>query len=237
MTEKPTEEQLVAATEATDKATEKLMETALKADPELAINPAQPKQNWIKTGVDYGPLIAFGIAFLGAKVLKLGADPAPLIYAAGALAVTSVIAVIAGLVLEKRIAWIPLVAAVITIPFALLTVIFKDPVFIKIKMTIVNVIIASVLLGGVALKKQPLKALLGEALKLRDEAWPKFTVYYALFYLAMAGINEAVWRTQTDDVWVTWKMASMIGGPVVFSIALLPFLMKNMVSAEGPVTK
>jgi intracellular septation protein len=237
MTEKPTEEELVASTEATDKATEKLMETALKADPELAINPAQPKQNWIKTGVDYGPLIAFGAAFLAAKVLKLGADPAPLIYAAGALAVTSVIAVIAGLVFEKRIAWIPLVAAVITIPFALLTVIFKDPVFIKIKMTIVNVIIASVLLGGVALKKQPLKALLGEALKLRDEAWPKFTVYYALFYLALAAINEVVWRTQTDDVWVTWKMASMIGGPIVFSIALLPFLMKNMVSAESPATK
>lgn len=236
MTDKPSEEQLVAATEATDKATEKLMETALKADPELAINPAQPKQNWIKTGVDYGPLIAFGGAFLVARMMKLE-GAMPLVYASGALAIASVVAVIVGFVAEKRIAWIPLVAAAIGIPFAVLTVIFKDGVFVKIKMTIVNVIIAGVLLGGVALKKEPLKALLGEALKLRDEAWPKLTVYYALFYLALAGINEAVWRTQTDSVWVTWKMVSMIGGPVVFSIALLPFLMKNMVSAESSPAK
>jgi intracellular septation protein len=237
MTDKPSEEQLIAATEATDKATEKLMETALKADPELAINPAQPKQNWIKKGVDYGPLIAFGAAFLAAKVLKLGADPTPLIYAAGALAVTSIIAVIVGFAFEKRIAWIPLVAAIITIPFAILTVVFKDPIFIKIKMTIVNVLIAGVLLGGLALKKQPLKAVVGEALTLREEAWPKLTVYYALFYLAMAAINEFIWRTQTDSVWTIWKMVSIIGGPVVFSIALLPFLMKNMVSAEGSAAK
>lgn len=236
MTEKPTEDQLVAATEATDKATEKLMETALKADPELAINPAQPKQNWIKTGVDYGPLIAFGAGFLIARVTGHEGSM-PLVYASGALAVASVIALIVGFVAEKRIAWIPLAAAAIGIPFAILTVVFHDGVFVKIKMTIVNVIIAGVLLGGVALKKQPLKALLGEALKLRDEAWPKLTVYYALFYLAMAGINEVIWRTQTDDVWVTWKMVSMIGGPVVFSIALLPFLMKNMVSAEAPAAK
>lgn len=234
MTKKPTEPEQVEAIEAADKTTDKLMETALKADPELAIDPAQPKQNWIKTGVDYGPLIAFGGTFLAAKVLKLGADPMPLVYAAGALAVTSIIAVVAGLILEKRIAWIPLVAAILTIPFAVLTVVFKDPVFIKIKMTIVNVLIGAVLLGGVVLKKQPLKALVGEALKLRDEAWPKLTVFYALFYLALAAINEVVWRTQSDEFWVSWKLASMIGGPIVFSILLLPFLMKNMITADTP---
>lgn len=236
MTDTPTNKELAATTEAVEAATEKLMETALKADPELAVNPTQPKQNWIKTGVDYGPLIAFGAAFLIARVLKLEGSM-PLVYASAALAAASVIALVVGFVAEKRIAWIPLAAAAIGIPFAILTVVFKDGMFVKIKMTIVNVIIAGVLLGGVALKKQPLKALLGEALKLRDEAWPKLTVFYALFYLALAAVNEVVWRTQTDSVWVTWKMVSMIGGPVVFSIALLPFLMKNMITAENPAAK
>jgi len=115
-----------------------------------------------------------------------------------------------------------------------LTVLFKDPVFIKIKMTIIDGLIGAVLLGGLALKKQPLKALLGDALKLKDEAWPKLTLSYALFYLAMAAINEAVWRTQSTDVWATWKIGSMIGGPILFSILMLPFMMKNMIVDEPP---
>ena len=63
----------------------------------------------------------------------------------------------------------------------MLTVIFKNPVFIKIKMTLIDALIGGVLLGGLALKKQPLKVLLGDALKLKDEAWPRMTLCYALF--------------------------------------------------------
>ncbi|ESQ74812.1 inner membrane-spanning protein YciB [Asticcacaulis sp. AC402] len=210
----------------------KPLETALKADPELALKPTEKKQNWIKIGVDYGPLIAFGCTFFVVKMLKLAADPLPLVYASAVLAIGSVIALIVGFVAEKRLAWIPLSAAAIGIPFAILTVVFKDPMFVKVKMTIVNVLIASVLLGGLALKKQPLKALVGEALKLKDDAWPKLTLYYALFYLAMAGVNEAIWRTQTDSVWTTWKLFSLIGGPILFSLALFPFLMKNMIQPD-----
>lgn len=215
----------------------KPLETALKADPELALKPSEPKQNWVKIGVDYGPLIAFGVAFFGSKFLFRLPDPDPLIWASGSLAVASVVALIVGFVAEKRLAWIPLAAAAIGIPFAILTVVFHDGVFIKIKMTIVNVLIAGVLLGGLALKKQPLKALVGEALKLKDEAWPKLTLYYALFYLAMAGVNEYIWRTQTDSVWATWKMFSLIGGPILFSLALFPFLMKNMIQPDDKATE
>ncbi|HTN41621.1 MAG TPA: septation protein IspZ, partial [Asticcacaulis sp.] len=70
------------------------------------------------------------------------------------------------------------------------------------------------------------------ALKLKDTAWPKLTVYYALFYLAMAGVNEVIWRTQSDEFWLTWKLVSMIAGPILLSICLLPFLMKNMITDQ-----
>ena len=209
-----------------------LEQTVVKANPELALNPKTPLQNNIKMAVDYGPLLAFGATFLVCHFLKLPNKSDALIIASGMLGAASLVALIAGFLAEKRLAWIPLVSCLITIPFSILTVVFKDPVFVKIKMTIVDALIGSLLLGGLALKKAPLKALLGETLRLKDAAWPRLTLYYAVFYYAMAVINECVWRTQSDDVWVTWKMISIIGGPVAFSIVLLPFLMKNMLPPE-----
>ena len=207
-----------------------------EANPELALKPGEPQQNWVKMGVDYGPILVFAATMVISNLLKIGAKEERIIYASAALAIASVAALIVGLVAEKRVAWIAVVTATLGIPFSVLTVIFKDPVFIKIKMTIIDGLIGAVLLGGLALKKQPLKALLGDALKLKDEAWPKLTLYYALFYLAMAAINEAVWRTQSTDVWATWKIGSMIGGPILFSILMLPLMMKNMI-VEEPAPK
>ena len=204
-----------------------------EANPELALKPQEPKQNWIKMGVDYGPLICFGLSFVVVPhLVKSGDKETPLIWASGVLAAASVVALIVGFVAEKRVAWIPLITALLGIPFAVLTVVFKNPVFIKIKMTLIDALIGGVLLGGLALKKQPLKALLADTLKLKDEAWAPLTLYYALFYLAMAAGNEIIWRTQTDAVWVTWKMVSMVGGPVLFSVLMLPFMMKNMILDE-----
>ncbi len=212
-----------------------IIKTAAAADPELALKPGETATNWVKLGVDYGPLICFGLSFvIIPHVIKSADKETPLIWASGVLAVASVVALIVGLAAEKRLAWIPLITAVLGIPFAVLTVVFKNPVFIKIKMTLIDTAIGAILLGGLALKKQPLKALLGDTLKLKDEAWPRLTLYYALFYLAMAAGNEAIWRTQTDSVWVTWKMVSMIGGPIVFSLILLPFMMKNLIVDEVP---
>ncbi|WP_443749133.1 inner membrane-spanning protein YciB [Asticcacaulis solisilvae] len=214
-----------------------LPETVMEANPEVAARAGEPQQNYVKMAVDYGPVILFGLTFFACSVFKLVPKTDALIWASGVLAAASVLAVLAGLVLEKRIAWIGLTAAILAVPFAILTVVFKNGIFIKIKMTIIDLLIGSFLLGALAMKKQPLKALLGESLKLRDEAWPKLTVYYALFYFAMAAINEVVWRTQTEGVWVTWKMASMVGGPIVLALCLLPVFMKYMIVPDGPDDK
>ncbi|HTM80171.1 inner membrane-spanning protein YciB [Asticcacaulis sp.] len=203
-----------------------------EANPELALEPGEPKQNYVKMAVDYGPLIAFGLTFFICKIFKLVPAADSLIWASGVLGAASALALIGGLLAERRIAWIPLVSCLITIPMTILTVVFHDATFVKIKMTIVDVLIGGILLGALAFKKQPLKLLLGEALKLKDTAWPKLTVYYALFYLAMAGVNEVIWRTQSDEFWLTWKLVSMIAGPILLSICLLPFLMKNMITDQ-----
>ena len=219
-----------------DKAGAIAVEKLGEVNPELALKPGEPKQNYIKMVVDYGPLVAFGLTFFACSIFKLVPKGDALIWASGVLGAASLVALILGLVAEKRIAWIPLMSCLITIPFSVLTVVFKDPTFVKIKMTIVDVLIGCILMGGVLLKKEPLKALLGETLKLKDAAWPRLTIYYALFYFAMAAVNEAIWRTQSETFWVTWKLASIIGGPVLLAIVLLPFMMKNMITEPADET-
>ena len=232
MSDKPLDD-IAESDKIVDKVAGIAAEKAGEINPELALKPGEPQQNTVKMAVDYGPLIAFGLTFMVCKLFKLVPATDALIWASGALGIASVIALIAGFALERRVAWIPLLSCAISVPMTALTVFLHDPVFVKIKMTIVDVVIGAILIGGVWLGKNPLKALLGDALKLKDEAWPRLTIYYAVFYFVMAGLNEAIWRTQSDSFWVTWKLASIIGGPIIFSLCLLPFMMKSMLP---PVT-
>lgn len=219
--------------------------TAPKEDPRIEITEAQAEAlpeaivpdapepaatNWTKTAIDFGPVIGFGISFFIFRALKVGGTDAtaPMIWATGVLIVISIVALIAAYIIEKRVAWIPLVATLFAIPMGLMTILFHDPVFIKVKVTVINLLIGGILAIAALMKKYPLKSLISETLKLKEEAWPKLTWLYVGFYAVMAVANEIVWRTQSDSVWVTWKMASLFGGPIVFTLILTPFLMKNM---------
>lgn len=198
-----------------------------------AIVPEAPEPaatNWVKGAIDFGPVVGFGLSFFLFRALKVGgADAtAPMIYATGVLIAISVVALIAAYIIEKRVAWIPLVATLFAIPMGLMTIFFHDPVFIKVKVTVINVLIGGILAVAALMKKYPLRSLIGETLKLKESAWPQLTWLYVGFYAVMAVANEIVWRTQSDDVWVTWKMASLFGGPIVFTLILTPFLMRNI---------
>ena len=187
-----------------------------------------PKTDWVKTGVDYGPLIAFGIAYFVLKNTLHSPDKeAPFLYATGVLVVASIIAIACGFWLSRKIPWVPVITATFAVVFGGLTLIFHDPTILKIKVSIVLGLNAAWLLGGLALGKPPLKYLMGETLPLSCKGWQQITLFYGLFCLAMALTNEVIWRTQTESVWVGWKLALT---PIflVFSLALSPIMMKHM---------
>ncbi len=172
----------------------------------------------VRAIVDYGGLAVFVAAFflrlrfvattggLGWTIAMGGHGPRDITAATIWLVIGSAVALLVGLIAERRLAPMPLIAGAFALVFGALTLGFHDPRFIKIKPTAVNLIFGVVLLAGVALRKNPLKWLLGEALVLPEEAWRKLTVRYALYFLAMAVLNEVVWRTQSDAVWVLFRM-------------------------------
>jgi len=170
---------------------------------------------WLRPAVDYGPLVAFFVTYVA---LGLMAATAVLIAA-------SLVALIAAWVLERRVPLVPLVTAAIVAVFGGLTLWLQDQTFIKMKPTIVQALFALVLLGGLAMRRPILKPLLGPMMPpMSDAAWRQFTLRYALFFVAMAALNELVWRTQSTDFWVTFKVFGLSGLTFLFILSQIPFV-------------
>jgi intracellular septation protein len=177
-------------------------------------SPEQPPR-WLKPAIDYGPLAVFFASYV-----SLG-----LMAATAALIVASVIALLLALLLERRVPLVPLITAAIVVVFGGLTLWLQDETFIKMKPTIVQAIFALVLLGGLVLGRPLLKPLLGPMMPpMSDRAWRQFTLRYALFFLAMAGLNELVWRTQSTDFWVTFKVFGLPALTILFILSQIPFV-------------
>jgi len=174
--------------------------------------------SWLRAAVDYGPLAAFFIVYWLADLIAA---------TVAIMAATGVVLVIA-LVVERRVPRMPLVTAAVVGVFGGLTLWLNDDTFIKMKPTIVQLIFAAVLFGGLLFRRPLLKPLLGTAWPLDDDGWHKLTLRFALFFLVMAGLNEAVWRTQTTDVWVTFKVFGIMALTFLFVISQVYFMRTHM---------
>ena len=180
-------------------------------------------RSYIRAAVDYGGLAVFLIAYL------IGRD---LVQATWWLVVGSAAALVLGFAVERRVAPMPLIAGGAALLFGTLTLVFHDPRFIKVKPTIMNLLFGLVLLGGLALKRNPLRLLMGDALHMSEGVWKMFTLRYGIFFLCVAVLNEIVWRTQPDGIWVVFRFPGLILLTLAFSLSQTPLIMRGMKEAE-----
>ena len=184
--------------------------------------PPKAKGAGVRMAVDYAAPIIFVAIILITRNFQL---------ATGVLVAASAVALLIGWIAERRLAPLPLMAGLAAMVFGGMTLIFHNNAFVKMKLTVVDSGLAIALLGGLALGKNPLKSLLGEAVALPDAAWRNLTVRYALFFVACAICNEFVWRTQSDARWAVFRLI-LLGAALVFSLLQTPFIMKHMIE-EG----
>ena len=169
--------------------------------------------------IDIGPLAVFFI-FYTRSGLQSSILP---------FMVATVIAVLFSYILEKKIPIMPTVGAGIVLLFGGLTIYFDNDVFFKMKPTIINVLFAVILYGGILINKPLLKYLLGAALKLEEAGWKILTQRWIGFFIALAVLNEIVWRTQSTDVWVNFKVFGILPITFIFTMTQFPLIKKYQI--------
>ena len=189
-----------------------------------ATAPARRKRPWVRALVDYAGLIGLLVGYFVER---------DLVRATWWLVGGSALGLAVGFVVERRIAPLPLLSGLAALVFGGLTLFFHDKRFLQLKPTLINLAFAAALFGGLLLKKNPLKALLGEALKLTDAGWRTLSFRYALFFCAMAALNEVVRRTQSEGVWTVFRAAGLPGLAVLFSLTQVPLMLKEGRAAEA----
>ena len=190
--------------------------TAAATAPRKALNP------WLKFAVEMGPLALFFIVYG-----RLG------IFAATAALMASVAASLAvSWATLRRVPVMPLVTAVIVLIFGSLTLILHDETLIKVKPTALYLLFAAALFFGLIAKKPLLKIMFDSALHVTEEGWRRLTWRWAFFFLALALVNELVWRTQTTDVWVKFKTFGFLPLTLAFALLQAPLIVRFEAKGE-----
>ena len=175
----------------------------------------------LKLVLDIGPLVLFFAANS-----KFG-----IFAATGAFMVAVLVALAVSYVMTRHIAVMPMVTAVIVLIFGGLTLVLHDELFIKLKPTIIYVLFGGTLVGGLLFGKPLLGIVFDSVFHLSKEGWRKLTWRWALFFFALAILNEIVWRTQTTDFWVSFKLFGVV--PLTFLFAALQYPLLTKYSIES----
>jgi intracellular septation protein len=185
---------------------------------------AEATHSSAKLLIDFGPLVAFFIAYYVAERYQpeLG-----IYWATGVLMAATVAALVASRLLLGRLSMPPLVTAALVVVFGGLTIWLQDPRFVMMKPTIINVLFASVLAFGLITGRPLLKLVMGEALKLTDEGWYKLSVRWLSFFIAMAALNEVVWRNFSQPTWVNFKAWGILPLTFLFAIAQVSLIKRH----------
>jgi len=180
--------------------------------------PAAPSAG-ARLAIDLGSLLVFfAVNFITGDIIM----------ATGAFMVAIAIAMAASKAMYRHISPMLWFSGVMVLVLGGITIYLHDETFIKIKPTIYYLIVASLLLFGLLTRRNLLKSVLGTAYPgLSDRGWQILTRNWALFFLAMAALNEAVWRTTSTDFWVAFKIWGFMPATFLFAMAHVPMLMRH----------
>jgi len=177
---------------------------------------------WLRYAIDGAPAIAFLAVLLITHDFRLATW-----FVVGGAA----LALAVSLIVERRLAPLPAVTGGLALAFGGASLFLHRADVLQMKMTIVDGLLGAVLFGGLALKKNPLKYILGGAFHLTDRAWATLAIRYGAFWWACALANEIVRRTQSQETWAIFRIVVIVAA-IVFALAQTPFLLKHSHASE-----
>ena len=200
--------------------------------------PKKQENPLVKLLLEMGPLLLFFLAnskpdlfrplvsrFIGTDLSTLAQGN--ILVATAVFMVAMLVSLVLTKILTGRLPIMPLVSGAVVLVFGGLTLFFQDDTFIKLKPTIVNCLFGAVLLGGLAFGKPLLPYALETVFDLDTAGWWKLTFRWGLFFFVLAALNEIVWRTQTTDFWVAFKVWGVMPLTMLFAVAQTPLMIKH----------
>ena len=196
----------------------------------------------LKLALEMGPLILFFFAnarpalflpFIGPLLPEaVGGEKAGIFVATAVFMVAILVSLAVSYALTRHLPIMAMVTAVIVVVFGGLTLVLHDETFIKMKPTIIYVMFAVLLFGGLWFNKPLLAIVFDSVFDLTPEGWRKLTLRWAVFFLALAVVNEIVWRTQTTYFWVSFKVFGVLPLTFIFAALQFPLLQKYALTKE-----
>ena len=181
---------------------------------------AAPQGQGRKLLLDLGPLVVF---------FATNYITGDFMLAVGLLVAATVVALAAGWLLERRISMMALFGCVAVAFFGGLSLYFDNELFIKIKPTVLTVLLAAVIAGGRLLGRNPLGLLMGTQLRMRDAGWRALSWLWVAMFLTTALANEIAWRSLSTDDWVTFKVFGITAISLLFAVLSVPVMTKHQI--------
>ncbi len=176
----------------------------------------------LKFLLEMGPLVLFFVVYNRTDIFV-----ATLVLVAAVLA-----ALVVTWALTRHIPLMPLVTAALVTVFGVLTWLLQDATFIKMKATIVYVLFGGALLGGLLFGRSLLPYAFDSVISLDEEGWRKLTLRWGVFFFFLAALNEAVWRTQSEEFWVKFKVFGFVPLTLVFALAQTPLILRHELKGD-----
>ncbi|MGE3302188.1 MAG: septation protein A [Hyphomonadaceae bacterium] len=192
----------------------------------------KPKARGANLIVDLGPVALFMIAY---NVANRMAPPGAAIYWATGVFMAATLAALAyARVAERRTPPMLLVTATVVLVFGGLTLVLHDALFIKIKPTIINLLWAGAIFGGLAFRQNVFRMLLGGAMELPERIWRVLAIRWGLLFIFLAALNEFIWRTFSEAFWANFKFFGVLPITLLFALANAPLIMKHVKTDDAP---
>lgn len=178
----------------------------------------------LKLAIEAGPLAAFFITNWKAGIF----------WGTGVFMAATLVSLSVSWLKTGKLALMPLIGAGFVAVFGALTLWLHDDTFIKVKVTMINALFGSVLLGGYVFDRPFLKTVLGEALHLDAQGWRKLTLRWAIFFFSVAVLNEIVWRNFETGFWVNFKVFGLLPLTFAFAMAQMRLMQRHAIEAPTP---
>ena len=189
-------------------------------DNSITPSPKKPQNFWL----DFGPLLIFFIAF---QYFKRQNPDTAMLHAAGIFAIAAIIALIFSWIKHKSVSGMLIFTTCIIVITAGLAIAFDNKVIFFIKPTIINTLFGAAVIGGVFIKKNVIKLMMGSAFEMSDSHWNVMAIRWGLFFFAMAILNEIIWRNFSESFWASFKVFGFLPLTLIFTLCQIPFIQKN----------